>query len=130
MAGFEQTLIIGNVGRDPDIKYLPSGTAVCNFSVAVSSVWKDKQTGEKREKTNWYSCSVFGGQAETVNQYVKKGSQLMLLGTVEARAYTGNDGEARASLDMRIDRWQFVGGRVDNDSAPASSTPATGDIPF
>ena len=111
MAGYEQTIIIGNVGRDPELKYLPSGSAVCNFSVAVTTRWNDRQSGERRERTTWYNCSSFNKSAEILNQYVKKGSQIMIEGTVSARAYMGNDGEPRASLDIRVNNFQFLGGR-------------------
>lgn len=134
MAGFEQTLIIGFVGRDPEMKYLPSGDAVCNFSVAVGSQWTDKTTGEKRESTNWYSVSAFGKVAEILGKYVTKGSSLMIEGTVTARAYMGNDGEPRASLDIRVKNFQFLGGRDGNESSGSEYDPATGklveDIPF
>lgn len=122
MAGYEQTIIIGNVGRDPELKYLPSGDAVCNFSVAVSSQWTDKSTGEKREKTNWYSVSSFGKPAEILAKYVKKGSQIMLEGTVSARAYTGSDGELRASLDLRVNKFQFLGGGNADDQPGGSES--------
>lgn len=114
MAGYEQTIIIGNVGRDPELKYLPSGSAVCNFSVAVTTRWNDRQSGEKREKTNWVNVSAFNKSAEILAQYVKKGSQIMIEGTVSARAYMGQDGEPRASLDLRVNNFQFLGGRGDN----------------
>jgi len=122
MAGWEQCVIVGNVGRDPEMRDLPSGTAVSNFSVAVTTRWNDRQTGEKREKTNWYNCSAFGRQAEIVNQYVRKGTQIMVVGTVSARAYTGNDGSPRASLDMRVDNFQLLGSRGDSSGDSSSSS--------
>lgn len=116
MAGWEQTIIIGNVGRDPELKYLPSGSAVCNFSVAVTTRWNDRQTNERREKTNWYNISAFNKSAEILNQYVTKGMPIMIEGTVSARAYMGQDNQPRASLDIRVNNFQFLGGRGDGDS--------------
>lgn len=141
MAGFEQTIIIGNVGRDPEMRYLQgsSGAAVTSFSVAVTTRWTDRNTNEKREKTNWYSVSCWNRLAEVANQYVKKGTQIMIQGTVSARAYTAQDGEARASLDLRADNFQLLGGRGDggggdsgyDDGGNYSNNPQDlDDIPF
>lgn len=133
MAGFEQTIIIGNIGRDPELKYLPSGDAVCNFSVAVTTRWNDRQSGEKMERTNWYSVSAFKGTAEILCKYAKKGTAIMIEGTPAARAYMGQDGEPRASLDLRVNNFQFLGG---SDSQPSqtdnsdASLNETDDIPF
>jgi len=114
MAGFEQTIIIGNVGRDPEMKYLQSGSAVCDFSIAVTTSWTDRQSNEKREKTNWYRVTCWGRLAEVANQYVRKGRQLMVEGTVTANAYMGQDGQPRASLDLRASTFQLLGNRNDN----------------
>lgn len=140
MAGFEQTIIIGNVGRDPEMKYLQSGTSVTSFSVAVTTRWTDRNTNERREKTNWYSVSCWNRLAEIANQYVKKGTQIMVQGTVTARAWSGQDGDPRASLDLRADNFQLLGSRDDNnnysggssDYDNSSGTPPqnTDDIPF
>ncbi len=117
MAGYEQCIIVGNVGRDPEMRYLPnSNTPVTNFSVAVTTRWNDRNSGERREKTNWYNCSAFSRQAEVANQYIRKGTQIMVIGTVSARAYTGNDGQPRASLDLRVDNFQLLGSRGDGSS--------------
>ncbi|MEL6526220.1 MAG: single-stranded DNA-binding protein, partial [Chloroflexota bacterium] len=97
MAGYEQCTIVGNVGRDPEMRYLQSGANVTSFSVAVTTRWTDRNTNERREKTNWYNVSCWGRLAEIANQYVTKGTQIMVVGTVSARAWSGQDGEARAS---------------------------------
>jgi single-strand DNA-binding protein len=117
MAGYEQTIIVGNVGRDPEMRSLPSGTSVCSFSVAVTTRWNDRQTNEKREKTNWYRISAWGRLGEVANQYVRKGTQIMVVGTVEAQAYMGQDGAPRASLDLRAQNFQLLGSRGDNDGS-------------
>ncbi|QPC82323.1 single-stranded DNA-binding protein [Phototrophicus methaneseepsis] len=114
MAGYEQTIVVGNVGRDPELRYTQSGAAVTGFSVAVTTRWTDRQTNERREKTNWYSVSCWGRLAEVANQYVRKGTQIMVVGTVTARAWSDQGGESRASLDLRADNFQLLGSRNDN----------------
>ena len=109
MAGYQQTIIIGNVGRDPELRYTPSGVAVCDFSVAVSRRWNDRQSGEPREKTTWFRVSAWRQLAETVNQYVHKGMQIMVVGEIDSSAYIGQDGEARSSLELTAQNVQFLG---------------------
>lgn len=117
MAGYQYTIIIGNVGRDPELRYTQSGIAVANFSVAVSRKWTDKNTNEPREKTTWFKVSAWRGLAETVNQYVHKGMQIMVTGEVSASAYTGKeDGEPKASLELTALDIQFLGKKSDNGS--------------
>lgn len=115
MAGFEQTIIVGNVGRDPELRHTQSGASVCSFSVAVTTKWNDRNTNEKREKTNWYKVEAWNGLGETMNQYVRKGGQIMVEGTSEAQAYIGNDGEAKASLVLKAKTFQLLGGRNDSE---------------
>ncbi len=105
---WHQTIIVGNLGGDPDLKYLQSGTPVCNFSVAVTERWTSN--GERQEKTTWYRVNAWNRLGEICNQYLSKGRQVMVVGTVEARGYTSNDGEARASLDLRASDVQFLQG--------------------
>lgn len=122
MAGYEQTIIVGNVGRDPELRQTQSGASVTGFSVAVTTRWTDRQTNERREKTNWYSVSCWGRLAEVANQYVRKGTQIMVIGTVTARAWSDNNGESRASLDLRADNFQLLGSRNDNYDDNGSSS--------
>lgn len=121
MAGYEQTIIVGNVGRDPEMRFTQGGAAVTGFSVAVTTRWTDRQSNEQREKTNWYSVSCWGRLAEVANQYVRKGTQIMVIGTVTARAWTDQGGEPRASLDLRADNFQLLGRRGDNTGDDRSS---------
>lgn len=116
--GWQQTSIIGNLGRDPEMKYTQAGKAVTSFSVAVTEKWTSN--GEKREKTTWFRCTAWGTQAEICNQYLAKGSPVHIIGTIEAHAYTNNAGEASASLELTIRDIQFLGNRQshDNDDAP------------
>ena len=134
MAGYQYTIIIGNVGRDPELRYTQSGIAVANFSVAVSRKWTDKNTNEPREKTTWFKVSAWRGLAETVNQYVHKGMQIMVTGRISASAYLSKDnGEARASLELNALEIQFLGRRevADNDDFEENDLPADpNDLPF
>jgi len=135
MAGWHQTIIVGNVGRDPEMRYLTSGASVCSFTVAVSERWNDRQTNEQREKTTWYRVSCWRQLAETVEKYVHKGMQVMVIGTVEARGYLNNNNEPAASLELTARDVRFLGSRseggggsgYDDDFAPPESS---GDIPF
>jgi single-strand DNA-binding protein len=107
MAGYEQTIIIGFVGRSPDTKTV-NDTTVCNFNVAVNSVYG---SGDNRqESVNWYSVAAWGKLGDTCAQYVTKGMQVMVVGTVEARGYTGRDGEAKAGLKLRAHTVKFLSG--------------------
>lgn len=111
MAAYQQTIIIGNVGRAPEMRYTQTGVAVCNFSVAVTERWTDAQTKEKRESTNWYKVSAWRQLGETCNTYVTKGMQIMVVGTVEAKAYINQAGEAVATLELTARDVQFLGSR-------------------
>jgi len=126
MAGWHQTIVVGNVGRDPELKYLQSGRPVCSFSVAVSESWTDRQSNEKREKTTWYKVSAWGPLAETANQYVAKGRQVMVIGTVEARAYADNSGQPAASLDLTARDIRFRGGRDGGEGRSSGGSGSSG----
>lgn len=136
MAGsYESTLIIGNVGKDCELRYTQSGVPVASFSVAVTSSWVDKATNEKREATNWYKVTCWRALAEVAHKYVKKGMSVMVQGTCEASAYMGQDGQPRASLDLTARDVQFLtradGSQQSSDSS--DDTPPSQDldsIPF
>ena len=108
---WHQTVVVGNLGGDPELRYLQSGQAVCNFSVAVSERWRDRNTNEQRERTTWYRVAAWGGLGETCNQYLARGRQVMVVGNVQARGYINNNGEAAASLDLTARDVRFLGGR-------------------
>lgn len=109
MASWQQTVILGFVGREPELRYTPSGTAVCGFSVAVTDKWNDQQSGEKREKTTWFKCTAWKQLAETCHQYVTKGMPVMVIGTVESKAYLDREGNAQSSLELTVREIQFLG---------------------
>lgn len=100
--------IVGNVGRDPEIRYTPSGVAVCDFSVAVNREWTDRNTNERKKKTTWFKISAWRQLGETASQYVHKGMLVMVTGEVEARAYMGRDGDPMASLDLTARDIRFL----------------------
>ena len=114
---WHQTIIVGNLGGDPELRYMQNGRAVCNFSVAVSERWRDRQSNEQQEKTTWYRVAVWGAQAENCNTYLAKGRQVLVIGNVAARGYTNNSGEAAASLDLTARSVQFLGGGRDGGDA-------------
>ena len=111
MAGFQQTIIIGNVGRDPDMRYTPQGVPVCDFSVAVTRKWK--QGDEQREETTWVKVVCWRALAEIASQYVVKGRQVMIAGRVSVDAYIDKQGEARATLELTAQDLQLLGARGD-----------------
>jgi len=110
--------IIGHLGRDPETRYLPSGDAVTNLSVATTEKWRDKQTGEQREATEWHRISVFGKLAGICNQYLRKGSQVYIEGSLRTRKYTDKDGVERYSTEIRADTMKMLGGRQDGEGHP------------
>lgn len=102
-------ILIGNVGNDPELNYTGSGTAVAKFSLATTEKWKD-QSGEKKEKTNWHRCVVFGKRAEVIGEYVRKGSQLYIEGSMEYGSYD-KDGVTMYTADVHVKDFQFIGGK-------------------
>lgn len=130
---YQQIIVVGNVGRDPELRYTPSGIAVTDFSVASSRRWTD-QNGQAVERTTWWRVTCWRRQAEIVAQYVKKGRQVMVVASqVEANAYTGRDGEARASLDITADEVRFLSGGAipeggDNYDAASGGYPQENDF--
>ncbi|MDX1663694.1 MAG: single-stranded DNA-binding protein [Candidatus Promineifilaceae bacterium] len=115
---YQKLTIVGNLGRDPEMRYLPDGTAVTNMNIATNRRWSDPRSGEQREETIWFRVSVWGRQAETVNQYLSKGRQVLVEGRLEGdpetggpRLYTRQDGSVGASFEMRAFRVVFLSGR-------------------
>lgn len=121
MAGFQQLIIVGNVGKDPEMKYFPDGSSVCTFSVAVSKKVTDRTTQEKKDETTWFRVSCWRQLAEIANSYVRKGKQVMIVGTLKARAYTDNGGQPQVSLDVTADQMQLLGSRDDGGSSGGMS---------
>jgi len=122
MAGVNRVHIIGNLGKDPDITYLQDGTAVAKFSVATSEEWKDKNSGEKKEKTEWHRIVIFGKLAEICGEYLNKGDQVYVEGRLQTRSWE-QDGITRYSTEIKADQMRMLGGRSD-DTANASKKSA------
>ena len=145
--GVNKVILIGNLGKDPEVKYMPSGDAVANVTLATSETWNDKSTGEKKEKTEWHRVVFFGKLAEIVGQYCKKGSKIYVEGQLQTRKWQGQDGQDRYSTEVVVrgfngtmqmldSRGQGGGGYAPAQSAPqaqpqqAAPAPATVDDSF
>ena len=111
MASVNKVIIVGNLGRDPETRYLPSGEAVTNISVATTDKWKDKASGEMKEATEWHRVSFFGRLAEIAGEYLKKGSQVYVEGSLRTRKWQDKDGQDRYSTEIRADVMQMLGRR-------------------
>ena len=111
MASVNKVIIVGTLGRDPEIRYMPSGDAIANIAVATSYTSKDRNTGEQKELTEWHRISFFGRLAEIVGQYLKKGSSVYVEGRLQTRKYTDKDGIERYATDIIAENMQMLGGR-------------------
>jgi single-strand DNA-binding protein len=120
MASVNKVILVGNLGQDPEVRYTATGDAMCNFSVATKDSWTDKASGEKKETTEWHRVSFFGRTAEVAGQYLKKGSQVYIEGSLRTRKFTDRDGNERSVTEIRGDRMQMLGSRQ-GMGAPASS---------
>ena len=110
-----QAQIIGHLGRDPETRYLSSGDAVTNFSIATTEKWRDKNTGEQKEATEWHRINTFGKLAEIAGQYLKKGSLVFIQGKIVTRKWQDKDGIERYSTEIRADSMKMLGGRPEGD---------------
>ena len=110
MASVNKVIIIGNLGQDPTTRYMPSGDAMTTITVATTESWKDKATGEKKEQTEWHRITFFGKLAEIAGQYLKKGSQVYVEGSLRTRKYTDKDGAEKYSTDIKADTMLMLGG--------------------
>jgi single-strand DNA-binding protein len=104
-----KVILLGRLGQDPELKYTPSGAAVCNFSVATSESWTDKNSGQKNEKTEWHRVVVWGKLAELCNQYLSKGRQAFIEGKLQTRAWDDKDGNKRYTTEISASTVQFIG---------------------
>jgi single-strand DNA-binding protein len=118
MASVNKVILVGNVGREPEVRYLPNGDPVANFALATSDRYKDKATGENREITEWHRVSFFGRQAEVVGQIVHKGSQVYVEGSLRTRKWTDKDGSEKSVTEIRGDNFQLLGSRPSQQSNP------------
>ena len=122
MASVNKVILIGNLGRDPEIRHTQSGTPVTNFTMATTDQWKDQQTGERHEKTEWHRIVVWGKQAEIVNEYCRKGRQVYVEGSLQTREWTDREGVKKYTTEVKAQRVQMLGRRDEAAAAPAQTT--------
>jgi single-strand DNA-binding protein len=135
MASVNKVILIGNLGKDPEVRYLPSGAAICNVTIATSRQWKDKTSGEKQEETEWHRVTFFDRMAEIAGEYLKKGRPVYVEGRLKTRKYTDKDGVEKYTTEITATDMQLLGGRESGggaaddqgearESRPARSAPA------
>jgi len=142
--GINKVILVGNLGSDPEVRYTASGDAVANVNVATAESWKDKQTGEKQERTEWHRVVMFRRLGEIAGEYLKKGSQVYIEGKLQTRKWQDKNGNDRYTTEIVANDMQMLGSRggsssYNNESAPPPAQPATAsagpddfddDIPF
>ena len=110
--GINKVILVGNLGKDPETRYMPNGKAVTNFSIATSESWKDKQTGEQREQTEWHNIVMYDRLAEIAAEYLKKGSQVYVEGKLRTRKWQDKEGKDRYTTEINCNEMQMLGGRA------------------
>ena len=132
MGSLNKVMIIGFLGNDPDVRYMPSGETVCTISVATTSRWKDKQSGEQQERTEWHRCVCFGKRADTMAEYLRKGSQVYIEGEIRTNKWDDKEGITRYSTEINVFQFSFLDrkGEGGGDRPPppegSSSAPPAG----
>ena len=134
MASVNKVILIGNLGKDPEVRYMPSGSAICTVTIATSRQWKDKTSGERQEETEWHRVTFFDRMAEIAGEYLKKGRPVYVEGRLKTRKYTDKDGVEKYSTEIVATDMQLLGGREGGGSgsgdemgaapAPRSAPPA------
>lgn len=128
--GVNKVILVGHLGADPEIKYMPSGTAVANVTIATSESWKDKTTGEKVEKTEWHKVTFYQKLAEIVGEYLKKGAQVYVEGRLQTRKWQAKDGTDRYTTEIIANEMQMLGSKgASTEIREAQSQPASNDTP-
>ena len=117
-----KAILIGRLGRDPEVRYMPNGEAVCNFSIATSETWND-QHGQKQERTEWHAITLYRRMAEVAGQYLKKGSLVYIEGRIQSRKYTGKDGIERTAYEIIGSEMKMLGGGNDSGQQNAQHIP-------
>lgn len=130
MASVNKVIIVGNLGRDPETRYMPNGDAVTNVTVATTESWKDKNTGEKKELTEWHRITFYRKLAEIAGQYLKKGSQVYLEGRLQTRKWTDKDGVERYTTEIIADTMQMLGSRQGMGGGASASAPMDDDYGY
>jgi len=125
MSGINKWIGIGHLGRDPEVKYTPNGVAVANFSIATSEEWKDKNTGEKQEKTEWHKIIAWRRLGEICGEYLKKGSQVYIEGSLQTREWDDKDGNKRYTTEIVAYKMQMLGSRGGTGAPAQRQEPAS-----
>ena len=120
--GINKVILIGNLGNDPDVRYTAGGAAVANISMATSEAWRDKQTGDLQERTEWHRVVFFGRLAEVVSEYTRKGSKVYVEGRLQTRKWQDRDGNDRYTTEIVANEMQMLDGRGTQDGAPGTSS--------
>ncbi|MGO3843476.1 MAG: single-stranded DNA-binding protein [Alcaligenes pakistanensis] len=111
MASVNKVILVGNLGRDPEVRYSAEGSAICNISIATTSQWKDRTSGEKREETEWHRVVFYNRLAEIAGEYLRKGRPVYVEGRLRTRKWTGQDGQERFTTEIIAEQMQMLGGR-------------------
>jgi single-strand DNA-binding protein len=122
--GINKVILVGNLGQDPEVRYLPNGGAVATISIATSETWKDKQTGEQKERTEWHRVVIFGRLAEIAGEYLRRGSQVYIEGALQTRKWQDQAGQDRYTTEIVVNIGgvlQILGSRNDNNDMTASA---------
>lgn len=143
--GINKVILVGNLGRDPEVRYTSGGAAVANITIATSEQWKDKQTGQTQEKTEWHRVVMFGRLGEIAGEYLRKGSQVYIEGKLQTRKWQDQGGQDRYTTEVVANEMQMLGGRggsaggdagaghsgpAQQSSSPTADAPYDDDIPF
>ncbi len=123
MAGVNKVILVGNLGKDPELRYTPSGQAVASFSLATGEKWKDKD-GNMQDKTEWHNIVVWGRMAENAKEYLAKGRQVYIEGRIQTRSWDDKDGNKKYMTEIVTQNMQFLGSRGDQGSAPSAPPPS------
>lgn len=126
MASVNKVILVGNLGKDPEARYMPDGGAVVNLALATSSTWKDKNTGEKREETEWHRVVIYGKLAEIADEYCKKGRSVYIEGKLKTRKWQDQSGVDRYTTEIIADQMQLLGGRDESSAPQEQRKPASG----
>jgi single-strand DNA-binding protein len=121
--GINKVILIGNLGADPEVRYTQNSTAIANLSIATSETWKDKQTGEPREQTEWHRCVAYRRLAEIAGEYLKKGSKVYVEGRLQTRKWTGQDNVERYTTEVVINEMQMLDSRGGPQGGPQGAAP-------
>ena len=122
-----KVILVGNLGADPETRYMPSGGAVANVSLATSYTWRDKQSGDQQERTEWHRVVLFGRLAEIAGEYLRKGSQIYVEGRLQTRKWQTQDGQDRWSAEIVANEMQMLGGRAAAAPPPSGEAPPSGE---